>query len=131
VVAALVGVSVIFPLLASPHRIDETHFRLIASGMSEAEVEAVFGVPAGEYDWAVSQLLSMDELIVRALASADVRPYRSVAGESIDSFKTWTSRHGSFRLWFDDRAKVMPIIQRGEVRIEPPWQRWWHEHLAK
>jgi len=33
-------------------RIDEAHFQLITEGMTEAEVEAIFGVPAGSYDWA-------------------------------------------------------------------------------
>jgi hypothetical protein len=45
------GTPLLYPLLAPPpHRIDEAHFQLIAEGMTEAEVEAIFGVPAGSYD---------------------------------------------------------------------------------
>jgi hypothetical protein len=33
-------------LAPPPHRIDEAHFQLITEGMTGAEVEAIFGVPA-------------------------------------------------------------------------------------
>jgi hypothetical protein len=49
----LIGTLFLYPLLAPPpHCIDEAHFQLITEGMTEAEVEAIFGVPAGSYDWA-------------------------------------------------------------------------------
>jgi len=52
----LLIVTLFYPLLAPPpHRIDEAHFQLITEGMTEAEVEAIFGVPAGSYDWARPQ----------------------------------------------------------------------------
>jgi len=52
-VALVALVAFFYPLLApTPHRIDETHFKLIEQGMSRAQVEAIFGVPPGEYDWA-------------------------------------------------------------------------------
>jgi hypothetical protein len=52
----LIGVSLLYPLLApTPHRIDESHFSLVRVGMTEADVEAIFGVPAGSYDWAVEE----------------------------------------------------------------------------
>jgi hypothetical protein len=47
----MIGTLFLYPLLAPPpHRIDEPHFQLITEGMTEAEVEAIFGVPAGSYD---------------------------------------------------------------------------------
>lgn len=45
----------LYPLLAPPaHRIDKDHFELIQNGMTLAEVESIFGQPAGNYDWAVA-----------------------------------------------------------------------------
>src|SRR5947207_1673873 len=55
-VALIAGITFFYPLLApTPHRIDETHFSLVEKGMSRAEIEAIFGVPPGEYDWAEGQ----------------------------------------------------------------------------
>jgi hypothetical protein len=49
-VAIVIG---FYPLLApTPHRIDQEHFDLIQEGMMKADVEAIFGVPAGNFDWA-------------------------------------------------------------------------------
>src|SRR5262245_49350491 len=51
--ALIAGVTFFYPLLApTPHRIDEAHFRQIQPGMTRAQVEAIFGAPPGEYDWA-------------------------------------------------------------------------------
>jgi hypothetical protein len=51
-VTALALITFLYPLGAPPrHRIDERHFKLIRPGMTEAEVEAIFGAPAGVYDW--------------------------------------------------------------------------------
>src|SRR5262245_9700193 len=45
----------VYPLLAPPtHRIDKNHFELIGNGMTLADVESIFGQPAGNYDWAVA-----------------------------------------------------------------------------
>lgn len=52
-IASVVVVLGFYPLLApTPHRIDQAHFELIKQGMAKADVEAIFGVPAGQYDWA-------------------------------------------------------------------------------
>ena len=49
-------VTLFYPLLAPPaHRIDEAHFEQIREGMTLGEVESRFGVPAGNYDWAVAK----------------------------------------------------------------------------
>jgi hypothetical protein len=56
VIMLLIGTLFLYPLLApTPHRIDEAHFQLIAEGMTEAEAGAIFGAPAGAYDWARPQ----------------------------------------------------------------------------
>jgi hypothetical protein len=48
IVVLLIGTLFLYPLLAPPpRRIDEAHFQLITEGMTEAEVEAIYGVPAG------------------------------------------------------------------------------------
>src|SRR5262245_24874963 len=52
-VGAVVAVSFLYPLLApTAHRIDRAHFDLIKDGLTRTDVEAIFGVPPGEYDWA-------------------------------------------------------------------------------
>src|SRR5438128_3815124 len=51
--ALLVLITFLLPFLApTPHRIDRTHCELITKGMTKDQVEAIFGVPAGQYDWA-------------------------------------------------------------------------------
>jgi len=55
-IALLAVVAGFYPLLApTPHRIDREHFDLIQVGMTKAEVEAIFGVPPGSYDWAEAE----------------------------------------------------------------------------
>lgn len=51
--ALIAGVTFFYPLLApTPHRIDDAHLQQILPGMTRAQVEAIFGAPPGEYDWA-------------------------------------------------------------------------------
>src|SRR5262245_63526578 len=51
--ALIASITFFYPLLApSPHRIDPDHFEFIVAGMTKEQVEAIFGVPAGKYDWA-------------------------------------------------------------------------------
>jgi len=46
----------LYPLLAPPaHHIDKDHFDLIQNGMTLAEIESIFGQPAGNYDWAEAE----------------------------------------------------------------------------
>src|SRR5437870_2426231 len=46
----LVGIAFFYPLLAPiRHRIDPDHFKSIRDGMSLPQVEAIIGVPPGEY----------------------------------------------------------------------------------
>jgi hypothetical protein len=153
IVVCLAIVMFFLPLLACPHRIDETHHELIRTGMSEAEVEAIFGVPAGNYDWAVKESryrvvhaavfqLESQQLIWDASEAAAPSYVKSALGlsqstpqfvwfEISGDMRIWTSRNGSFTLWFDRHGKVTSTGHRDDVRIEPPWLRWWNEHVAK
>jgi hypothetical protein len=155
---ALALVTLFFPLLTCPHRIDEAHHELIRTGMTEAEVEAIFGAPAGNYDWAVAerlryrymitaiqahnlqvlnQVVNVNEAVapnfvtVNELIGATRPQPMSIWLDYSDHMRTWTSRHGSFTLWFDDHGKVTSTGHRVDVRFEMPWQRWWKEHVAK
>jgi hypothetical protein len=143
-----------YPLLApTPHRIDQAHADRIAVGMTRTQVEAIFGVPAGQYDWAEQDPSTRAWLsIVRIYTS---RRWETVAvGESVavepvwqegsvffnsdgsvvpvrlwpgiaQHSLTWTGRHGSFTIWFDQHDNVTSTRGRNEVRVVPPWQRWW------
>jgi hypothetical protein len=63
-VAVVIG---FYPLLApTPHRIDQAHFELIQDGMTKADVEAIFGVPPGRYDWAEPDSLARIQLWMSA-----------------------------------------------------------------
>ena len=55
IAALLAGLVGFYPLLAPPvHRIDKHHAELVRQGMTFADVEAIFGQPPGNYDWAVA-----------------------------------------------------------------------------
>jgi hypothetical protein len=152
-VILLAAITLLFPLLAAPHRIDQAHRELIRSGMTLAEVEAIFGVPAGEYDWATrdnrferfelailemelirlemdSEQMRMDA-IKRNLAQSET----ALAGLRISPLgrdpQTWTSRHGSVTIWFNDAGRVTSVGNWHSAHVEPPWQRWWRKVVKK
>src|SRR5437870_4659993 len=148
-VAVLLTVLGLYPLLSPPpHRIDAAHFEMIKGGMTREQVEAIFGVPAGEYDWAQadSDALWLDLMGVRSgtVTSRQVIDWdldlftpqreRFVVNEIIvDSSMTslglshfninagciWTSRHGSYSIWFDHQGRVSTTGTGGEVKIVP------------
>jgi hypothetical protein len=139
--ALIVLITFLYPLLApTPHRIDPAHADLIVQGMTKEQVEAIFGAPAGDYDWAEEigrtrlrfyltrihlsihgEMLAMKRHADSKVASAtvDVREYHPRTS------LTWTSRHGSFAVWFDEFERVVSTDTWSEVRVVPPWQRWW------
>src|SRR5262245_10856951 len=105
-VVVFLGVTtLLMPLLVSSHRIDEAHRNLIREGMTAAEVESIFGVPAGTYDWAVQDELEYRLAYYRVLRvyeqaivtrSAQTLSAKKLALALRDSnTQTWTSRHGS------------------------------------
>jgi hypothetical protein len=133
-VAVVIG---FYPLLApTSHRIDQAHFRLIRGGMTRADVEAIFGVPPGKYDWAEADDES-DARYIRYLSAARLaqqeRLAQQAAIEGVIAFlgsrkagvnETWVSRHGAFIVGFDQDRVVFTSSGQG-VRMVPPWQRWW------
>ena len=139
IVVFLVGLLGLYPLLAPvPHRIDKTHCELIKPGMTKDEVESIFGVPAGDYDFAEQKPLALYTklrkiaLRLRSMSSVDV----SVTEQSLSltrqtewigrvDWQTWTSRHGSFSVSLGEDTRVVSTSGPWEVRIVSPWQRWW------
>jgi hypothetical protein len=145
--ALIVLITFLYSLLApTPHRIDQAHADLIVQGMTKEQVEAIFGVPAGEYDWAeenrdkmsvyyrkiISSYVEMRRLTIDESGAAEriikhVRP----AKLSWHTSMTWTSRHGSFTIWFDEGERVASTSVLRQVHIVPPWQRWWNRVWKK
>lgn len=116
----LVAVVGLYPLLAPPlHRIDQVHFERISHRMSREQVEEIFGVPPGEYDWAEED---PDSFLVR-LRYRFSQPWSWTETRTQPS--VWISRHGNFWVSFDDENRVISTMIASEVRIVPPWQRWW------
>jgi hypothetical protein len=128
--AVTVTVVFAFPLFApTPHRIDQAHFDLIQVGMTKADVETLFGVPAGGYDWAepdspyIWDIVYFDRAHVAYERAFNLKLAQAVALEWDARFvrlpetvrETWTSKHG-----------ISMTGERG-VRIVPPWQRWWRK----
>src|SRR5262245_3508603 len=140
--ALIASITFFYPLLApTAHRIDPAHFELIVAGMTKEQVEAIFGVPAGQYDWAEDDShrrlhfyfrLRQAEYMLLA-ASSDNRneiTFRSRAAGP-QSELTWTSRHGSLSAWLDEDDRVVSTHISTEVRVTPPWQRWWSRYWKK
>jgi hypothetical protein len=159
-IVVLTGLLGLYPLLAPPpHRIDQSHADLVTKGMSREQVEAIFGVPPGDYDWAevdgntatllfLSDLLLQDSTSIGKVGDIDgdgavdlnvSTPQSStlvldlsgrVLGD-LESSSTWTSRNGSFTIWFDSSGRVSSTNMRSDVKIVPPWQHWrtrfWHK----
>ena len=129
VLVPLVTVTVVFafPLLApTPHRIDQAHFGLIQAGMSRADVEAIFGVPPGQYGWAeqsppASWVAIFDGTASTLWIDEKIKPF--LVGWTRDVV-CWVSPHGAFAINFDAQGRVR-WKSSGESRIVPPWQRWW------
>ena len=126
----------LYPLLAPPaHRIDKAHFELIQKGMTLAEVESIFGQPAGEYDWAMVDgvwgvAFSPDGR--RLWATTKARYYTTVFLHSGNTDKTWTSRHGTCTIWFDENLRVSGgLTSWGSTRVEPPWLKWWKKWFGE
>jgi hypothetical protein len=137
-IALLAVVIGFYPLLApTPHRIDQAHFELIQEGMTQSEVAAIFGVPAGRYDWAEADYPTISLKITHKTAiNLQAIETIPVKFKPIDSTGTvfrfdalaserWVSRHGAFTLFFNDQGRVASRSAWTSVRIEPPWKRWW------
>ena len=151
-VVLLLAVTVLYPWLAPPaHRIDATHLALIREGMTLADAEGVFGVPAGDYDWAVAssskwghykaliyvartqRTLAAQEVLVASESSTAARLVRMAYDRFYlaDDTRTWTGRHGSASIGFDDTGRITWTGSMQETRRDPPWNRWWRKLTGK
>ena len=129
----LVGVLGIYPMLAPAHCIDAARFELIRPGMTRAEVESIFGVPPGEYDWAEEDI----EKLIRKAFTVNVPPqgfvtkFGSGSSQDLNTFllqeksDSWTSRHGQYTVWYGSDGRVTSMNSHPLVAIVPPWQRFW------
>jgi len=145
----IVSITFLYPLLApTPHRIDEAHADLITAGMTQEQVEAIFGVPEGSYDWAELAIppahLVLIEVISRERFAAKLRAasiigaagnnptvLQAISPVHYQTSITWTSRRGAFIVWFDEWERVVSVNASIDVRIVPPWQRWWNQYWKK
>ena len=137
IVLFTIGLLGLYPLLAPPpHRIDQAHCDLIKEGMTKDEVESIFGVPPGEYDFAEQKFSGYRFRVwVRATGKSTLLDLTSVAPSSITvlesspilphEWSTWTGREGAFTVCFDVRGRVTSTSGPHEVTLVPPWQRWW------
>jgi hypothetical protein len=92
-VVLLLGTLFLYSLLApTPHRIDEAHFQLITEGMTEAEVEAIFGVPAG---------LRLGKAHLRRTGT-DISHGRGMTAEAIEIDDSGATRSEA---WYDGRSE--------------------------
>ena len=136
-VVLVAGITFFYPLLApTQHRIDETHLKMIHTGMSPAEVESIFGVPPGEYDSAEwdgkAMMAHMFEHTEWRTSFGNFHPFAVSCTIPIDSAvlederkrrKKWISRNGSFSVQFDKNGLVCSTWHNTFVRIVPPWER--------
>ena len=194
----LLGLLGLYPLLAPPaHRIDQAHCDRITVGMTRQQVEAIFGVPEGDYDWAEAdqqgvwkfavlmrrhryhrmleaivevnsapQALVINEVNVETSLDRTIRFQQAerstewtlgelaaapashtliqdgviaplnltgsrLSGPMPITPAQWTGRHGSFAVWFDQHDRVTSASHAGDVKIVPPWQRWWRKYSGK
>ena len=79
------------PLLLYAHRIRPEFFQRIRPGMTEADVEQLLGVPAGNYDGYEPGKLFLAIRLARAEPSDN---------------KFWASRHGAVCVGFDNHGRV-------------------------
>jgi hypothetical protein len=132
VVVFLLGTLFLYPLLAPPpHRIDEAHFQLITEGMTEAEVQAIFGVPAGSYDWArpkpeliwLTALVEAQHLELQDFARQVGRHKLTVrlvdAPVPVQATKNWISRRGAFIVSLNKRPCCRQMERRPDAHRVP------------
>jgi len=139
IVLFLVGLLGLYPLLAPPpHRIDKAHCDLIKKGMTKDEVESIFGMPPGEYDFAEQKSFGYRTRLVRVAAVRRIHTTLDLSSMQVQpltvthyvrllptDWSTWTGRHGAFTVSFNQHGRVVSTSGPQEVTIVPPWQRWW------
>jgi hypothetical protein len=142
-VVLIATVTGLYPLVApTPHRIDQAHFEMIQAGMTRTDVEAIFGVPPGQYDWAEADIVRLWDFTTgqqklssdwaEAITFVELDPRKTtvnvqlfaVMGFDLPRGETWVSRHGTFALHFDAHGRWTGRIVTS-AHVVPPWKRWW------
>jgi len=128
VATLLVGVVFVYPMAAPPqHRIDGRHFDLVREGMTYADAEAIFGVPAGVYDWAMISNEDPKWQIVFLIQPDNNACIPVQIERQPDTVKLWLSRHGAFGVSIDRDTRVKPFRLPGTPMTDPPWKKWWYK----
>ena len=153
----LVGITFFYPLLAPiRHRIDPAHFQLIQDGMTPDRVEAIFGVPEGKYGAETDATMDRFMLILMHDYHVGSRSRRNLlevkkrlddpSPSAIEAIlelhsspppldwrrvRTWTSPRGTISVGFDHENRVYLKHSSADVRVVPPWQRWWRSYVKK
>jgi len=135
--ALIAGVTFFYPLLAPmPHRIDEAHFRQIQPGMTRAQVEAIFGAPPGEYDWAEADgsALGYFQSAIALTGSAPVTNsvLISIGSDKTIAGNTFVITSGSEAKWSDVIGTINAVqlgTPRNQIRywiaFDPSRARTW------
>jgi len=92
ILATAVAGSMVLLLTAPRHRINEDSVKLIQNGMTQAEIEVVFGVPPGDY------------------SSGGLRVYWEEPQKRLDR-KEWTGDAVGVEVFFDPSGKVQAVDQ--------------------
>ena len=50
---------------------------------------------------------------------------------AVANTKTWTSRHGTCTIWFDENSRVSGKTDWEKSRVEPPWSKWWKKWFGE
>lgn len=120
----IASITFFYPLLAPvPHRIDQAHFESIPYGMTQEEVEAIFGVPPGKYDCAERD--GGPDMILHTMSAAI--EWFEFENEAL----TWSSRYGSFAIRFDRQNRVRSTRSWTKMRRVPFWPTLWEKMIGK
>src|SRR5262249_22162996 len=90
------------------HHIDHNHYKLIQPGMTEAQVEAILGVPAGDYD---------------GYESCGFAFFWMSTGDQKLNRKTWASRECCILITFDAAQPGNRVLQADFCSSYPVT--WW------
>jgi hypothetical protein len=116
--AAMVAITLLMPLFAPPkHRINVASFCSIQLGMTEEEVETIFGVPAGQY-YPVKIANGLASRVGDSSKNMISSGLPLITGDQVE-WKHWTSNGGSFNVGFRNGRVVCAIGWRNGT-----WETW-------
>jgi SmpA / OmlA family len=109
--AGLLAYSLLWLAVCPQHRITPANVDRIQPGMTRAEVEAIFGVPAGEYEGAT-------------MAFGGMPPGARHSGDDV-----WVSRVAAVDITFDDEGRVR-LKSVGIATGPETWKDWLWRRLS-